>query len=233
VPNSPDRVVDRLVGERYKADDAESVGRQLLKRLTVGSNKETGTITLSVSHKDSALARLIAARVVDSASQIFVRTARAQATQLREAQEARVANAAAQLTSAEERLREFNFANRAAPPFSTQGIERDRLSRQIRFAEQVYTQAMTERDAAFARELEATPTVVVQDPLPKILPKVRKKVIMKTAVAAVVATVFLCLVVLLADLIRRRLERHDTESERFRGALATLPGVGKSKTRVS
>jgi uncharacterized protein involved in exopolysaccharide biosynthesis len=229
---SRDRVVDRIVGEHYKSDDAESVARQLTKLMTVGSNKETGTITLAVSHKDSALARIIASRVVDSASQIFVRTSRAQATQLRVAQEARVANAGAQLAAAEERLREFNFANRAAPPFSTQGIERERLSRQIRFAEQAFTQAMTERDAAFARELEATPTVVVQDPLPTTLPKVRKKVVWKTLIAAVVSAVLFSIVVLLIDVMRRRLERRDSASERFRGALASLPGVGRKSTKV-
>ena len=232
VGNSQQRVVDRIVGERYESDDAESVARQLTKLMTVGSNKETGTITLAVSHKDSALARLIAARVVDSASQIFVRTSRAQATQLRQAQEARVANAASQLAAAEERFREFNYGNRAAPPFSTQGIERERLSRQIRFAEQVYTQAMTERDAAYGRELEATPTVVVQDPLPTELPKVRKKVVWKTAIAGVVTAVVLSLVVLLVDVMSRRLEQRDTQSERFRGALATLPGIGRKNTRV-
>ena len=73
----------------------------------------------------------------------------------------------------------------------------------------------------------------MQDPLPATLPKVRKRVIIKTFIAAMVTAVLLSLVVLLSDLIRRRLERHDTESERFRGALATLPGVGRSKTKVS
>ncbi len=232
VGSPPKRVIDRVMDTHYKDDDAETVAHQLAMLLTVGASKETGTITLSVAHQDSALARLIAARVVDSASQIFVRTSRAQAQQLRLAQERRVANAASELATSEDRLRQFNFENRAAPAFSVPGTERDRLSRQIRFAEQQYTQAVTERDAAFARELEATPTVVVQDPLPSVLPKVRKRVILKTAIAAVVSAVFLSLIVLIADITRRRLERQDTQSERFRGALATLPHLRRSKTRV-
>lgn len=220
-----ERVVDRVIGEHYKADDAENVGRQIAKLLKTGANKETGTITLSISHKDSALARFIASRIVDSASQIFVRTARAQAQQLRLAQEARVANAGAQLSAAEDRLREFNYSNRATPPFSVPGTERDRLTRQITFAEQVYTQAMTERDAAYAHELEATPTVVVQDPLPKTLPKVRKKIIQKTMIAGLVSLMLFSLLAVILDVIRRRLERRDTESERFRGALPRLRKV--------
>jgi uncharacterized protein involved in exopolysaccharide biosynthesis len=231
-PGSSQRVVDRLLGERYESDDAESVSRQLNKLMTVSANKETGTITLSVSHKDSALARIVAARVVDSASHIFVRTSRAQAQQLRVAQEARVANAASQLAVAEDRLREFNFSNRATPSFSISGTERDRLTRQIRFAEQVYTQAMTERDAAYGRELEATPTVVVQDPLPAKLPKVRKRIIIKTGIAAVVSFALFALTALIADMIRRRLDQRDTESERFRGALGALPRLGRATTKV-
>ncbi|HVD61184.1 MAG TPA: hypothetical protein VNC11_09975 [Gemmatimonadaceae bacterium] len=228
LPNSSQRVVDRVVGEHYESDDAESVAKQINKLMKVGANKETGSITVSFSNKDSALARLIASRVVDSASQIFVRTSRAQAQQLRLAQEARVTNAESQLRAAEDRAREFNFSNRAAPAYSVSGTERDRLLRDVRFAEQVYTQAVTDRDAAFAHELEATPTVVVQDPLPKILPKVRKRIILKSAIAAIVSFAFLCLVAIIADVMRRRLERRDAESERFRGALPRLRGARKA-----
>lgn len=223
IPGRQERVIERVLGERYTRNDPEEVATHLRPIVTSAINKETGTITVAVQYKDSGLARLMASRVVDSASQIFVRTSRAQAQQLRISQEARVENAAAQLARAEERLRQFNFGNRATPSFSVPGLERDRLNREIRFAEQVYTQAATDREAAFARELEATPTVVVQDPLPSVLPKVRKKIIMKTMLAAVFAFVLFCVWVLLAELTRRRLAKPDPESERFRRALDTLP----------
>ncbi|MDQ3243680.1 MAG: hypothetical protein M3Q09_08140, partial [Gemmatimonadota bacterium] len=99
------------------------------------------------------------------------------------------------------------------------------------FAEQVYTQAITERDAAFARELEATPTVVVQDPLPAGLPKVRKRIIAKTTIAGAASAVALSLLALIADLTRRRLQRPDSESDRFRAAVATLPSLRSRRTR--
>lgn len=223
VTGSGERVIDRVVDEQYELNDAEDVAKRLNRLMTVDANKETGTITLAVAHRDSALARIIASRVVDSASQIFVRTSRAQAQQLRLAQEARVANAGSQLAAAESRLREFNFGNRATPSFSVAGLERERLVREIRFAEQSFTQAMTERDAAFARELEATPTVIVQDPLPPKLPKVRKRTIVKTVIAAVATFVALSLLVLIAEMVRRRLRKRDAESDRFREAAATLP----------
>jgi uncharacterized protein involved in exopolysaccharide biosynthesis len=226
-----ERIIDRLLGEKYDRNDAEEVAHHVEKRLTTSTNKETGTIDVAIEHPDSALARMIASRVVDSASQIFVRTSKAQAQQLRIAQEARVNNAAAALASAEERLRQFNDQNRASPAFSVAGLERDRLNREIRFAEQVYTQAATDRDAAYARELEATPTVVVQDPLPRVLPKVRKHVILKTVIAGVVSAILLACAVLLSDLTRRRLERADPESARFQRALSTLPRLTRRRAR--
>ncbi len=230
-PGGRERIIDRVLGRTFDGNDAEDVAKHVGKLLTASTNKETGTIQVAIQHKDSALARLIAARVVDSASQIFVRTSKAQAQQLRIAQEARVDNAGSALATAEERLRQFNDENRATPAFSVAGLERDRLNRQIRFAEDVYNQAATDREAAYARELEATPTVVVQDPLPKELPKVRKHVILKMAITAVVSLVLLSFAVLLTDLTRRRLERSDAESARFRRAVSTLPRIRRRPPR--
>jgi uncharacterized protein involved in exopolysaccharide biosynthesis len=230
-PGGNEKIIDRVLGSTFEGNDAEDVAKHVGKLLTTTTNKETGTIQVAIQHKDSALARLIATRVVDSASQIFVRTSKAQAQQLRIAQEARVDNARSALTSAEERLRQFNDENRATPAFSVAGLERERLNRQIRFAEDVYNQAATDREAAYARELEATPTVVVQDPLPKELPKVRKHVILKMAIAAGVTLVLLSFAVLLSDVTRRRLERADPESARFQKAVSTLPGLKGRRTR--
>jgi len=226
-----EKVIDRVLGRTFVGNDAEDVAKHVGKMLATTTNKETGTIQVAIQHKDSALARLVATRIVDSASQIFVRTSKAQAQQLRISQEARVENAASALTSAEERLRQFKDQNRATPAFSSAGLEQERLSRQIRFAEDVYNQAATDREAAYARELEATPTVVVQDPLPKELPKVRKHVILKMGITAIVSLVVLSFAVLLADLTRRRLERADPESARFQRAVSTLPRLKRRRAR--
>ena len=226
-PNRDERIIDRLLGRKYTPEDEEQqeVEKRLERRLTVKTNKETGTITVSIRHKDSALARIIASRVVDSASQIFVRTSRAQAQQLRIAQEGRVEVAGVQLERAEQRRRDFNFSNRAVPNFSEASIERERLTREVQFAQQVYTQAVTDRESAYARELEATPTVVVQDPLPPVLPKVHKRILLKTVIALISSFILICILVVLADFIKRRLARSDSESDRFRRAVSTLPGL--------
>ncbi len=224
-PTSSETVIDRFFGEKYTRNDQEEIENQLQRILTVGTNKETGTITVGVLHRDSALARVMASRIVDSASQIFIKTSKAQAQQLREAQEGRVDIARQQLAVAKERLREFNFANRAAPIYSSASVERERLAGEVNLAEQVYTQAATDRESAYARELEATPTVVIQDPLPPVLPKARKRIIMKTGIAGIVSFGIICILVIMADFIGRRLASSDSESARFRRAVSTIPGV--------
>ena len=229
-PGSTETLVERLLGESYTRNDPEEVEKHLERLLSVVTNKETGTITVSIAHRDSGLARMIASRVVDSASQIFVRTSKAQAQQLRVAQEARVDIAKQQLERSEEQLRQFNFSNRATPAYSMASLERGRLTRQIQLAEQVYTQAATDQETAIARELEATPTVVVHDPLPDVLSKVRKRVILKTAIAVVVSFTLACLMVIIGEIYKRRLARQDVDSIRFREAVATLPRLRRQRS---
>jgi len=226
-----ERVIDRFLDTHYTQNDDEDIQNHLARDIDVETNKETGTISVAVVHKDSALARLIASRVVDSASQIFVRTSKAQAQQLRMAQDNRVGIAKSDLAAAQERSREFKFSNRATPSFSVASVEGDRLSREVDIAQQVYSQAVADQQQAYAHELEETPTVVVQDPLPPVLPKVRKRIIMKTAIAGIVSFVVLCLGVLLFDLTRGRLSRSDPESDRFRQAVSTLPRLRKRVAR--
>ncbi|MEO5903577.1 MAG: hypothetical protein ABIQ55_06155, partial [Gemmatimonadaceae bacterium] len=75
--NQKETVIDRFLGEEYTRNDPEEIAKQLTKSLNIVTNKETGTITVSIEHKDSALSRLIASRVVDSASRLFVITSKA------------------------------------------------------------------------------------------------------------------------------------------------------------
>jgi hypothetical protein len=52
------------------------------------------------------------------------------------------------------------------------------------------------------------------------------------AIALVVSTILLSFMFLLIDLTRRRLERSDPESARFREAIATLPRIKKNPQKI-
>ena len=158
-------------------------------------DKQTGLIALRATHTDSAVVRLIATRLVETASQTFMRVSRAQATSQRVAQGERVDSARRQLRRAEERLLSFQSSNRAFTPFSPASISRQQLEREVTNAQTVYSQARTDYETAAARELEETPAVVVVDPIPsRLLPdplRLPLKMVLASALGLLIATVVL------------------------------------------
>ena len=48
MPNGNEAVIDRLLGEKYTRNDEEEIANHLGKLLSVATNKETGTIGVSI-----------------------------------------------------------------------------------------------------------------------------------------------------------------------------------------
>lgn len=200
----PLRIIDRLAGKPAASLDPAEVVKKMRKVVWVSYDRQTGLITLEVVHRDSALARRLATELVAKTSSAFVRAARAQATELRRAQETRVDSAERRLRLAEQRLVEFSRENRAISDYSPAYLERQRLDRDASISRSVYTQAVTDREAAVAKELEATPSVVVVDPLPDRLPTVPRYIVLLTVLGTLAGAV----VTSLAILVRHRTEAY-------------------------
>jgi len=185
-------VIERVLGERGASIKPTRVEPAMRDILAADVDKQTGLISVRVTHKDSAVARQIATRLVETASQTFVRVSRAQATSQRAAQGERVDSARHQLRQAEERVLSFLSANRAFTQYSPASISRQQLERDVSNAQTVYSQARSDYDAAVARELEETPAVVVVDPIPsRLLPDplhVPLALVLASALAIFVAT---------------------------------------------
>jgi len=205
-PIGPDtqKIVDRVAGKPAASLDPAEVVKKMRKVVWVSYDRQTGLITLEVVHRDSALARRLATELVAKTSSAFVRAARAQATELRRAQETRVDSAERRLRLAEQRLVEFSRENRAISDYSPAYLERQRLDRDVSISRTVYTQAVTDREAAVAKELEATPSVVVVDPLPDRLPTVPRYMALLTFLGTLAGAVVTSLIILL----RRRDEAY-------------------------
>jgi uncharacterized protein involved in exopolysaccharide biosynthesis len=79
--------------------------------------------------------------------------------------------------------------NRSFENYSPAAIVRQRIEREVSNAQTVYAQAITDREAAIARELEATPAVVIVDPIPtRLLPESRH-VIVKLMLAGILGVI--------------------------------------------
>jgi uncharacterized protein involved in exopolysaccharide biosynthesis len=241
--NLSDRIIDRVArasgADSVPSDRIPDVMRGLIK---AAIQRETGTITLRVIHRDSALARVVGQRVVTEVRRAFVSAARAQASQLRRAQELRVDSASTQLADAERTLVAFLARNRSVTPFSPTAVEHDRLQRAVRVAEQVYLQAVTDRGAAVAQELQETPVLVVIDPLPSRLPAVPRHRVLKLALAVVLAALMVAFVLVFRESLQPRGAGESDALLRLRAAVQALPLVpnrlvqgptaGGSRTRV-
>ena len=187
-------VIERVLEERGSIKPAR-VEPAMRQAVSAEVDKQTGLITVQTTLPDSAVARLITRRLVEKASEAFVRVSRAQATSQRVSQAERVDSAQRQLRRAEERSREFVSANRAYTAFSEAAVARRAVEREVTNAQTVYSQARSDYETAVARELEETPAVVVVDSIPnRLLPDPRHaplKLVLASAVALLIVTLIL------------------------------------------
>jgi uncharacterized protein involved in exopolysaccharide biosynthesis len=178
-----ERVLD-LPASEIEPEEVEPAMRDLL---AAEVDKQTGLVTFSVTHADSALSRYVAEQLVRVARESFVNVVRAQATDLRVAGEVNVDSVRRQLRRAEQALQDFQTSHRVYATYSEAAVTRQRLEREVTNAQAAYTQAMSDRANAIARELEETPSVVVVDPIPAELMPVSRQAVLKLLLASMLA----------------------------------------------
>jgi uncharacterized protein involved in exopolysaccharide biosynthesis len=178
-------VIERVLDQPAASIKPDDVERGMRQMLTTDVDKQTGLVTFSVTHKDSALARRVAERVLASANERFVRVMRSQASDQRESGRAQIDSARRQLRAVEARLQEFQTTHRVYAPYSPAAVERQRLDRDLLAAQGVYNDAVSDNQSAVARELSETPGVVIVDPIAPILTPVPRQTVLKLMLAGV------------------------------------------------
>lgn len=201
----------------------EAVAGRMAAALNTDINPQTGLVLLRYSSADSGAARKSVNAIIEETSKAFTAIARAQAFQLRLAQEARLDSASRRLTRVEEELAAFGSANRSFQPFSRQALQRQALERSHRVAQEVYMKAVADREAAVAKELEATPALVVVDPLPDRLPTKPRHLVLITVLTACAGVLLGLLVVFMLEALDRDSRRRDPDVERLRRAVSSIP----------
>jgi uncharacterized protein involved in exopolysaccharide biosynthesis len=182
---SKERVVERVLERPLATIKPEELDRGMRDILSTDVDKQTGLVTLEVTHTDSALARRVAQDVLAVASRTFVDVLRTQATDQRSSGQAQVDSTQRQLRAAESRLQSFQDSHRVYAPYSPAAVERARLDRDLAAAQSAYADALTDRQNAIARELSEMPAVAIVDPIPPELTKVPRQAVLKLMLAAV------------------------------------------------
>lgn len=221
------RLIDLLEGEEPADLTLPEIERAIARVLDVSIDRKTGLIDVAVKSRDSSLARLLVTRVVDAGSQAFGEVMRAQASAQRVGQEARLAQRADQLKAAEARSQEFARTHRVVTPYSAAAIEQRELQRAVQLAEQAYSEAISARESAYARELEETPAVVVVDPLPAVLPPVPRYNLFYAIALGLLATFLVATVILLREEAGGLQASDDPRARRFLDALGRIPFLGR------
>jgi len=226
------RIVDRVVDKDSGRVLAWRIERTMSGTIRTTISDKTGLITLGVRATDSALARHVVDRLVDRTRALFVATARAQAAELKRAQAARVDSAERQLVNAQDRLVSFHAANRVVVPYSPLSVQESQLNSAVEVARQVYTQAVADREAAVAKELEETPAMVVVDPVPPVIPPLPLHRSSKSLAVGIVFAIFASIIVVIRDGLRQVPPSRRAKIERVRRAAGSLPIVGRGFRRA-
>jgi len=185
---SPTRSIDAAIrGPATVQIGIERLGRLLL----VAVDDRTGILTVSVVARDSMLARNVVLSSVREIRSAFRDASRAQAEAQRDAQQVRVENASTRLREAERALFEFRAANRMIPETSPLSLVLKRLERENSLSESLYSQAVGEREAATAKVLEQSPSLIELDALPPELPREPRGTVIVTISVTIVMTLML------------------------------------------
>ena len=182
-------VIERVLNEPAATITPTELERAMRDIVNTDVDKQTGLVTLSVTHRDSALARRVAEGVLASASRTFGKVLRAQASDQRESGAAQVDSTRRQLRAVEARLQSFQTTHRVYQPYSPAAVERQRIDRDLTAAQSAYADALSDQQAAVARELTETPAVVVVDPIAPVLTPVPRQAVLKLLLASVLAMV--------------------------------------------
>jgi hypothetical protein len=181
------RLVD-LIAHREPGDDVgdERVPEKVRSILDMSADNQSGLIRFSATHRDSAVARRTLIRLVEEVNKAYLNASQAQARAIADAQAGRVDSAATRLALAESRALEYARSNRQSQPYSFPALERTRLERERDFAQTLYVQAVSDRDAAVGRALEQTPALIVVDPVPAKLKPQSRGVVVKLILTGLV-----------------------------------------------
>jgi uncharacterized protein involved in exopolysaccharide biosynthesis len=228
---SKTRIIDRLLGETPATLPQSQIPKAMLNSLAFSLDRKTGLLDVSARHSDSALARLLATRIVDVGAETYSAVMRSQASAQRAGQERRVALTEQQLRQTEARQLEFLRSNRSLSSYSATSLQNQALQRDVQIAQQAYTEAVGAREAAYARELEQTPAVVMVDPVPSELSPVPKyHLFYSLAVAVVVAFAYMTLLLAREGLLALQADG-SASALRLLAAIRRIPLVGRLAPR--
>ena len=146
-----------------EAERLEDGRRELDDRIAVGADKETGIITVFVTTRYPALSAHVANLLVQQLNRFNLETRQLNGRQRRQFTGERLVASEQELENAEEALRLFLDRNHQFAQSAELTFQHERLQRQVRLKEQVYTTLLQQHEEARIQEVNDTPLITVID----------------------------------------------------------------------
>ena len=201
----------------------EGAVKELTDRVVASASKTTSVVDFSASMKWPSVSLRVVGTLLDGVNDFNLRIRRDQASAERKFVEERLAESAAALRLAEDRLQQFLQSNRqlGAPDLQ---FTRDRLQREVSLRQQVFTSLTQSYEEVRMREVRDTPVITIVDEphVPsKPIPRGRGvRTLLGFIVGALVGSMF----VILGDRVSKRRAEGDAAADEFVLAVGELKG---------
>lgn len=183
--------------------------------ISPGVDAKTGAVRYSVSSDDPDLAFQIARAILGHMIAFNVESRRTRASAEREFVAERVSQSMRELREAEQRLAEFLQRNRLYQNDPELSLEQQRLARDVRIQEQVFTSLAQTLERASIESSRTTPTFsIVEEPTLPVLPQPKPRLLI-AGVAMLVGAMFAILAIMLIEHLRALREEKPADYEEF------------------
>jgi uncharacterized protein involved in exopolysaccharide biosynthesis len=192
---------------------------ELRRNLVVTLVPETGEVRFTVTASHPVLAEQVAEKLLQILNDFSTEIRQARAHEEGRFISGRVAQAWAELLSAEEELKAFLRQNRHFQNSSDLAFEHDRLQRRVAMRQEVYTSLVRSQDETRIEAMRDTPLFAVIDhPSGTAEPKGRG-LIMRILLAAILGSALALGIAIIRDSNRRSRERGDPRFREFQGVV--------------
>ncbi|MGI9091087.1 MAG: Wzz/FepE/Etk N-terminal domain-containing protein [Gemmatimonadaceae bacterium] len=135
--------------------------RKLRDDVAVSISPKTGVVTVTVTARTPALARMIAQRLLELTNEFNLKRRRSQAVAERQFTESRLAEVRSDLRAAENRLESFLQQNRQYETSPALRFDEGRLQRDVTLEQQLFTTLAQAYEQAKIDEVRDTPVITV------------------------------------------------------------------------
>lgn len=191
--------------------------QQLLDRLTVQDNVETGLVRVDVTAPHAAQAAAIAQQIISALNAFNVESRRSQAKEERQFVEERLAAAEQEVRQAEGRLQAFLQRNQQFRQSSGLAFEQDRLQQEVALRRSILTSLAQAYEQSRIEEVRSTPVLsIVEQPREPPFPARRRlplKVVLGGVLGALLAALGAVGVEARAHLLATSAEWRDLEGQ--------------------